>query len=117
MGIQTGYRTQSVLAVPVKPVKYQNWCDCSVDNRPVLAVIQMINKTEFDVQVGKFDDEDIQVMETFALFVGSRIEGSSLISTASEHESTEAELAFEKSLLRYQEKRASYVTPRNSTIM
>merc|ERR1712137_2763 len=105
--IQTGYRTQSVLAVPVKPVKSQNWCDGAVDNRPVLAVIQMINKTEFDGEVGKFDDEDIQVMEMFALFVGSRIEGSSLVSTVSERVATEGELAFEKSRQWDQEKRAS----------
>merc|ERR1719510_248416 len=47
-----------------------------------LAVIQMINKMEFDGEIGKFDDEDVQVMETFATFVGSKLEQSSLLNSA-----------------------------------
>ncbi|CAE8628925.1 unnamed protein product, partial [Polarella glacialis] len=43
------------------------------------AVIQMINKTEFDGAIGKFDDEDIQVMETFATFVAAKLVRSSLL--------------------------------------
>lgn len=49
----------------------------------VLAVIQMINKMEFDGCIGKFDDEDIQVMETFATFVASKLETSSLLGGSS----------------------------------
>jgi len=66
----TGYHTRSILAVPLLRKS---------DSHQVLAVIQMINKTEFDGKVGKFDDEDIQVMETFATFVAAKLEGSSLL--------------------------------------
>lgn len=68
--ISTGYHTRSILAVPLLRKS---------DSHQVLAVIQMINKTEFDGKVGKFDDEDIQVMETFATFVAAKLEGSSLL--------------------------------------
>lgn len=70
---QTGYKTRSMLAIPVlrkKVVKRSG---------NVLAVIQMINKMEFDGAVGSFDEEDMQVMETFATFVASRLEGSSFL--------------------------------------
>merc|ERR1719343_1019604 len=67
---ETGYHTRSILAVPLLRKS---------DPGKVLAVIQMINKTEFDGKVGKFDDEDIQVMETFATFVAAKLEGSSLL--------------------------------------
>mmetsp|Transcript_30420 Transcript_30420/g.68894 ORF Transcript_30420/g.68894 Transcript_30420/m.68894 type:complete len:209 (-) Transcript_30420:99-725(-) len=67
---ETGYHTRSILAVPLLKKS---------DPGKVLAVIQMINKTEFDGKVGKFDDEDIQVMETFATFVAAKLEGSSLL--------------------------------------
>lgn len=89
---QTGYKTTSMLAVPVLRRKR---CDKNVGK--VLAVIQMINKMEFDGEVGKFDDEDIQVMETFATFVASRLEGSSLLEKTSHKKDaadTEAHRAF-----------------------
>lgn len=70
---QTGYRTTSMLAIPVLRRKRAK------NLGSTLAVIQMINKMEFDGQVGRFDDEDIQVMETFATFVASRLEGSALL--------------------------------------
>jgi len=81
-----------MLAVPVLRRKR---CDKNVGK--VLAVIQMINKMEFDGEVGKFDDEDIQVMETFATFVASRLEGSSLLEKTSHKKDaadTEAHRAF-----------------------
>jgi adenylate cyclase len=71
---KTGYKTSSMLAVPVLRRKR---LDQGLGK--VLAVIQMINKMEFDGEVGKFDDEDIQVMETFATFVAARLEGSTLL--------------------------------------
>lgn len=73
---KTGYRTKSILAIPV--------LKRAADAQRALAVIQMINKSEFDGEVGKFDDEDIQVMETFATFVASKLEFSSLVAPAPE---------------------------------
>jgi len=70
---RTGYFTRSILAVPV--LRRQGGSKAS----RVVAVIQMINKTEFDGEIGKFDDEDIQVMETFATFVASKLEHSTLL--------------------------------------
>merc|ERR1719158_1052862 len=60
---KTGYRTKSVLVVPVQ----------NEHQTKILAVIQMINKTEFDGEVGVFDDEEVNIMETFAQFVGTRL--------------------------------------------
>lgn len=89
---QTGYKTTSMLAVPVLRKRRSK----SAGN--VLAVIQMINKMEFDGAVGRFDDEDIQVMETFATFVASRLEGSSLMEKSSQKKDandTEGHKAFD----------------------
>jgi len=74
---QTGYKTTSMIVVPVLRKKRHK------SSGAVLAVIQMINKMEFDGEIGKFDEEDIQVMETFATFVSSRLEGSSLLEKSS----------------------------------
>jgi adenylate cyclase len=67
---KTGYRTKSVLVVPVQ----------NEHQTKILAVIQMINKSEFDGEIGVFDEEDVQIMETFAQFVGTRLSSSSLLS-------------------------------------
>merc|ERR1712139_607964 len=64
---KTGYKTKSILAVPVLSDQ---------GHGRVLAVIQMINKTEFDGEVGAFDEDDVQVMETFAKFVGGKLNTS-----------------------------------------
>merc|ERR1719150_1949091 len=85
---KTGYRTQSILAVPVLRRHASG-------SARVLAVIQMINKTEFDGAIGKFDDEDIQVMETFATFVASKLEGSSMLAAVSAKSESEAAMAFD----------------------
>jgi adenylate cyclase len=89
---QTGYKTTSMLAIPVlRKKQFKNV-------GKVLAVIQMINKMEFDGAVGKFDDEDVQVMETFATFVASRLEGSSLMEKTShrkDESETEGHMAFD----------------------
>jgi len=67
---KTGYHTHSIIAVPVKrPPAKDKAC----------AVIQMINKKEFDDEVGKFDEEDVQVLETFAMFVATQLVDTSLV--------------------------------------
>jgi len=78
---KTGYRTQSILAVPV----------LSRRSRTAIAVVQMINKMEFDGEVGKFDEEDVQLMETFATFVASRLELSSSLLNKQNNSSKESE--------------------------
>jgi len=87
--VETGYRTKSILAVPVKSQKSGN-------EDAILAVIQMINKTEFDGEVGRFDDEDKEVMETFTKFVASYIEGGSLLGGTPEKHSGEVSTVCEK---------------------
>lgn len=58
------------MAIPVIPRSHYG------GSRQCLAVIQMINKMEFDGNVAKFDDEDVQVMETFATFVAAKLESN-----------------------------------------
>merc|ERR1719262_1090429 len=67
---KTGYHTKSILAVPA----------FDEGQKRVLAVIQMINKKEFDEVVGTYTEDDVQVMETFAKFVGSKLQTSNLVS-------------------------------------
>jgi len=74
----TGYRTVSMLAVPVLRRKARE----NAGN--VLAVIQMINKMEFDGEIGKFDEEDLDVMASCTQFISSKLEGSSLLEKMSE---------------------------------
>eukprot|EP00747_Dinoflagellata_sp_TGD_P079889 gnl/TRDRNA2_/TRDRNA2_160684_c0_seq2.p1 gnl/TRDRNA2_/TRDRNA2_160684_c0~~gnl/TRDRNA2_/TRDRNA2_160684_c0_seq2.p1 ORF type:complete len:290 (+),score=55.65 gnl/TRDRNA2_/TRDRNA2_160684_c0_seq2:104-973(+) len=83
----TGYKTKSMLVVPV--IGRRNGVPGCV-----LAVIQMINKMEFDGEVGRFDEEDMQVMETFATFVASKLEGSKLVEKAGQVQESEAGKAF-----------------------
>lgn len=45
-------------------------------------MIQMINKQEFDDEIGRFDDEDVQVLETYAMFVATQLAQSSLLKPA-----------------------------------
>lgn len=66
---QTCYTTKSMLTIPVQSQK---------EAMKVVAVIQMVNKKEFDGEIGTFDDEDIQIMETFAMFLGSNLERAGL---------------------------------------
>ena len=42
-------------------------------------MIQMINKVDFDDEVGHFDDEDVQILETYAMFVATQLSQSSLL--------------------------------------
>jgi len=71
----TGYKTTSILAVPIRAGEGGE----EEEGVPVVyGIIQMINKTEFDGQFGAFDDEDINIIETFAQFVGAKLQNSSL---------------------------------------
>merc|ERR1712031_70758 len=47
--------------------------------RQVIGVIQMINKVAYDGQLEYFEDQDIEVMELFAKFVGPKLSGSSMM--------------------------------------
>merc|ERR1719253_722368 len=69
----SGYHTQSILAVPV----YIGG-DKEGEEKMIYGVIQMINKIEFDGQVGVFDDDDVNVIETFSRFVATKLSHSSL---------------------------------------
>jgi len=61
--IQTGYRTRSILAIPIM----------SEDNSHVVGVIQMINKVSYDGQPEHFDEEDVEIMQLFATFVRPKL--------------------------------------------
>mmetsp|Transcript_28289 Transcript_28289/g.49386 ORF Transcript_28289/g.49386 Transcript_28289/m.49386 type:complete len:495 (-) Transcript_28289:67-1551(-) len=81
---KTGFKTQSMLAIPMfdDPAgghQAQNRCSKRDDGRSVIGVIQMINKVSFDGQLNAFDEEDIEVMELFAQFVGPKIASSSML--------------------------------------
>jgi len=102
----TGYRTESILAVPVKRVVQAGSNQC-------LAVIQMINKTEFDGNVGKFDEEDVQVMETFATFVASKLDNSSLV--VEKKARSDSEASFPVTTVPNTDKRASFQSKRDET--
>ncbi|CAD7959820.1 unnamed protein product [Amoebophrya sp. A25] len=68
---KTGYHTQSMLCVPIR----------NSTETKVIGVIQMINKIEIDQEIGIFLDEDCEVLETFAKFVGEKLQVSSLLSS------------------------------------
>merc|ERR1719362_2053941 len=61
----------------------------------VVGVIQMINKVSYDGQFECFDDQDVEVMELFAKFVGPKLTNSSMLSKrhSVNPEKVEAELA------------------------
>merc|ERR1719253_1080831 len=71
----SGYHTQSILAVPVY---VSGKSDKDDDKGTTYGVIQMINKIEFDGQIGVFDDDDVNVIETFSRFVATKLSHSSL---------------------------------------
>lgn len=54
----------------------------------VIGVIQMINKIEFDQNIGTFGDEDVEVLETFAKFVGEKLAAGSLHTSKNKSSST-----------------------------
>jgi len=81
---KTGYHTQSILAVPVMD-PHAKRC---------LAVIQMINKKEFDGEVGVFIEDDVNIMNTFGKFVATKLATSSLLKQTSKKQADEGSSAF-----------------------
>merc|ERR1719460_530901 len=71
----SGYHTQSILAVPILTEETD---DEGKREMRLYGVVQLINKTEFDGQVGVFDEEDVNVIDTFSSFVGTKLQHSSL---------------------------------------
>lgn len=69
----------------------------SPEDKGVIGVIQMINKVSYDGQLEAFDEEDVQVMDLFAKFVGPKLAHSSMLNKSSqsgkEGSSDEAHLA------------------------
>ncbi|CAE7191200.1 Prkg1 [Symbiodinium sp. KB8] len=82
--IQTGYRTRSILAVPIIARGESH-------TSHVVGVIQMINKVAYDGQLEYFDDEDVEIMELFASFVGPKT--SLMLSGTDKKEVLEGRLA------------------------
>jgi GAF domain-containing protein len=80
----SGYHTQSILAVPILTEEADE--DGKKEMR-LYGVVQLINKTEFDGQVGIFDDDDVNVIETFATFTGTKLRTSSLFRKAKTQDS------------------------------
>jgi len=48
-------------------------------SRKCIGVIQMINKIDFDHEIGTFLEEDVEVLETFTKFVGEKLNSSTLL--------------------------------------
>jgi len=118
---QTGFRTQSILAIPlldhenVRQMRLQSAARSrrsipgsellefehrkrmsnTGNEKYVIGVIQMINKVSYDGQLAIFDDGDIEVMELFAKFVSPKLANSTMISrrTTDLSDKKEAELA------------------------
>mmetsp|Transcript_103935 Transcript_103935/g.237945 ORF Transcript_103935/g.237945 Transcript_103935/m.237945 type:complete len:450 (+) Transcript_103935:49-1398(+) len=74
----TGYRTKSILAIPITIEKKD---DNNAVEEQVIGVIQMINKIDFDGETGQFHDDDVKIMETFARFIGPRVAASGFLLT------------------------------------
>jgi GAF domain-containing protein len=74
---KTGFKTQSILAIPMfdDPAKVSH--RKNPDDSGVIGVIQMINKVSFDGQLEFFDEADVEVMELFAKFIGPKLANSS----------------------------------------
>eukprot|EP00931_Biecheleriopsis_adriatica_P074244 TRINITY_DN48348_c0_g1_i1.p1 TRINITY_DN48348_c0_g1~~TRINITY_DN48348_c0_g1_i1.p1 ORF type:complete len:470 (-),score=101.96 TRINITY_DN48348_c0_g1_i1:92-1501(-) len=83
--VKTGFRTKSILAIPMM----------GADGASVVGVVQLINKVSYDGQLEYFDDDDIEIMQLFASFVGPKLSYSSLMAASKEGvEKTEGQLAF-----------------------
>mmetsp|Transcript_59891 Transcript_59891/g.106816 ORF Transcript_59891/g.106816 Transcript_59891/m.106816 type:complete len:485 (+) Transcript_59891:70-1524(+) len=84
---KTGFKTHSILAIPLFDDPMSGHAaharrSMRADGLTVIGVIQMINKVSYDGQLESFDEQDIEVMELFAKFVGPRIAGSAMLSNA-----------------------------------
>jgi len=83
--IQTGFRTKSILAIPMLGTG---------DREGVcLGVVQLINKVSYDGQLEYFDDDDIDIMQLFSSFVGPKLVTSSLMHPAESSPTSEGALA------------------------
>eukprot|EP00395_MALV-II_sp_L67-2_P000418 gene418-372_t len=58
--------------------------------KKALGVVLMQNKREFDGEVSEFNEEDIEVMETFAKLAADRLKDSALIGHSDQPKQTEA---------------------------
>lgn len=81
---KTGFKTHSILAVPLFDDPTSGHAahgrkSTRPDGLTVIGVIQMINKVSYDGQLEAFDEQDIEVMELFAKFVGPKMAGSSMM--------------------------------------
>jgi len=76
---KTGFKTQSILAIPIFYDPVLGNFTRHGDDSGVIGVIQMINKVSYDDQLEFFDEQDVEVMELFAKFVGPKLAHSSML--------------------------------------
>lgn len=81
---KTGFKTQSILAIPMFDDPAKTSFKKHADDNGVIGVIQMINKTSYDGQLEFFDERDVEVMELFAKFVGPKLAQSSMLKKESD---------------------------------
>jgi len=67
--LRTGYRTRSMLLVPVM----------SQVGTQVLGILQLINKSEVDGSAGEFEKDEEELMQSFANYVSAEIESSGFL--------------------------------------
>eukprot|EP00440_Ansanella_granifera_P046287 gb/GFBE01050126.1/.p1 GENE.gb/GFBE01050126.1/~~gb/GFBE01050126.1/.p1 ORF type:complete len:461 (+),score=127.30 gb/GFBE01050126.1/:1-1383(+) len=79
----TGFKTKSILAIPM----------FGAEPTDVVGVIQMINKVSYDGQLEYFDEDDIQIMQLFASFVGPKLSYSTLMAKKDTNAMKEGQLA------------------------
>jgi len=76
---KTGFKTQSIMAIPMFDDPAKTSFKRNPEDLGVIGVIQMINKVSYDGQLEFFDEQDIEVMDLFAKFVGPKLAHSSMI--------------------------------------
>lgn len=101
----TGFKTQSILVVPIFDAITQK----------VDGVIQLVNKVLYDGQLGSFDDVDVSTMESFARIVGPKLTNCAMVTkwhpNSVAAQTLEADSAFRAELLLANTpKRASYTS-------
>jgi GAF domain-containing protein len=113
---KTGFKTQSILAVPIFDNQADGGSTITSPNARrsfkggghgsegkesgplVVGVIQMINKVSYDGQLESFDEQDIEVMELFSKFVGPKLTNSAMLQRRGSDmtQSSEAEFGLKK---------------------
>jgi len=76
---KTGFKTQSILAIPMFDDPAKASFKRNPEDMGVIGVIQMINKVSYDGQLEYFDEQDIEVLDLFAKFVGPKLAHSFLL--------------------------------------